>query len=141
MKKVKNPIFLEIDGVKYPSVDDYKDIKKHMDNGEAVVHWEFGNSLFPVIRNKEYCLIKPLKKDEQINDGDCVFCKIFGEYYMVHRVIESVAVRNEIWYRIGDTWGKTYGWTTEVYGKAYSTDVYEDVKERKTHNWLKKLVN
>ena len=121
----------EIDGIRVEN--DYEGIRKAMDNGESVMHWEGGSSMFPILMHGEYCKIVPLSK-EAAKVGDAVFCALtdkFGsKHYMVHRCTDIVkrhikGHEYENWYRIESTWGELYGWTNEVYGVAHSTNAFE----------------
>jgi len=118
-----------IDGVRV--VQDYDDIYRAMQNGETVLHWEYGNSLAPLINNGEFCKIKPCVPAE-VKRGDVVFCVLGGQYPMVHQVTEisNASYTGELWFKIGDTHDTTYGWTKEVYGIAVGTNIfYEEVKK------------
>ena len=117
---------LKVDGKEYLSIRDYEEIKKNLENGNSVVHWEEGTSLYPIIKDREYCLIKPIKSIDDIKLGDCVFCLVRG-YYMVHRVIDIIVHPTEGKYlEIGDTWNNVFGWTQNVYGIATSTGFFKD---------------
>ena len=133
---VDNPISLEIEGKEIPVVQSYESIKKFLDEGKTVVHWEGGDSLHPVIKNMEYCKISPISIDD-VKVGDCVFCRLDSKYFMVHRVNDIINhnVQGK-WFKIGNTWDNTYGWTQDVYGIAEATDVFQQEHQRK--KWYRK---
>lgn len=120
----------EIDGVRV--VQDSWEIAEALKNGESVYHWEFGDSLTPLIRDKEYCLIKPCVPID-VKRGDCVFCilddGIGHEYPMVHQVweISDASHTNELWFKIGSTMSTIFGWTKKVYGIAKGTNIYQEM--------------
>ena len=126
MKIVNSPT--QIDGINV--VQDYEEIEKLLKNGETMYHWETGDSLHPIIRNCEYCLIKPCTPTD-VKRGDAVFCVIDGpngnKFPMIHLVWEiSDAYHNgELWFKIGDTMATIFGWTNKVYGLAKGTDIFE----------------
>lgn len=120
----------EIDGVRV--VQDSWEIAEALKNGESVYHWEFGDSLTPLIRDKEYCLIKPCVPID-VKRGDCVFCILDDgmghEYPMVHQVweISDASHTNELWFKIGSTMSTIFGWTKKVYGIAKGTNIYQEM--------------
>ena len=121
----------EIDGIRV--VQDYDEIAKAMKNGETVLHWEGGNSLAPLINHLEHCRIEPIDSVDDIKRGDCVFCRMTDEqtqtkYYMVHQVweISDSGHDRKKWFKIGSTTSSIFGWTQEVLGIAYGTDIYQD---------------
>lgn len=139
MKKIVNEP-KEIDGVRV--VQDSWEIAEALKNGESVYHWEFGDSLTPLIRDKEYCLIKPCVPID-VKRGDCVFCILDDgmghEYPMVHQVweISDASHTNELWFKIGSTMSTIFGWTKKVYGIAKGTNIYQEMTP-KWKEFLKK---
>lgn len=113
----------EINGIKV--IQDYAEIKKQLEKGNLVYHWELGDSLYPLIRSGEYCLIKPIKPSE-VKRGDIVFCSVYGGY-MVHQVWEiSYGSSLDVpWFKIGDSHSSIFGWTIEVFGIAKGTNIFE----------------
>lgn len=131
MKVVNNPT--EIDGIRV--VQDYNEVAEALKNGETVLHWEAGTSLAPLINHLEYCRIYPIHSINDIKRGDCVFCRIKDdvtqmEYYMVHQVWEiSNSAHNRVkWFKIGSTMSTIFGWTKDILGIAYGTDIYQNEK-------------
>ena len=85
---------------------------------KPIVRYEFGNSMMPILRSGQFCLIKPLQENEEINIGDSVFCNVDG-YVGTHMVIlKSATDRDNTWYLIGTSSMHVIGWTDVVYGKA-----------------------
>jgi hypothetical protein len=121
----------EING--YRVVQDGKEIYESLSKGETVMHWESGNSMYPILMHMEYCKIHPAKKQE-IKIGDAVFCKFLyrneerkiSDFYMVHRCTEVIERDEELYFRIDSTDGNCFGWTKDVYGIAESTGIFQD---------------
>ena len=128
-----------IDGIRV--VQDSDEIARAMMNGETVYHWEAGDSMTPLIRHMEYCKIVPLNYGDTIERGDAVFCKIKDEtgqeYYMVHQVweISSCGHDRKTWYKIGSTGTSVFGWSCKVLGKAYGTDIFQEVTDEIRAAW------
>ena len=128
-----------IDGVRV--VQDSEEIARAMMNGETVYHWEAGDSMTPLIRHMEYCKIKPIDSVDEVERGDAVFCKMKAEngeeYYMVHQVWEISDCRfdRKKWFKIGSTGSSIFGWTCEVLGKAYGTDIFQEVTDEIRAAW------
>jgi hypothetical protein len=127
-----------IDGIRV--VQDNEEIAKALSNGETVYHWEAGDSMTPLINHMEYCKIVPLG-NEVIQRGDAVFCKIKSQtgeyYYMVHQVweISDCGHDGRKWYKIGSTGTSVFGWSCEVLGKAYGTDIYQEITDEIRAAW------
>lgn len=116
---------IKIKGIEYPSIDEYETMEKALKEGKSIVHWEEGHSLYPIIKSREYCLVKPIKSVDEIKIGDCVFCIVRG-YYMIHRVTDIINHPIEgKWFKIGDTWDTTFGWTQKILGIATSTGYFK----------------
>ena len=121
----------EIDG--YRVVQDGKEIYEALSKGETIMHWESGNSMYPILMHMEYCKIHPVKKQE-INKGDAVFCKFLyrneerkiSDFYMVHRCTDIVVRGDEYYFKIESTDNTLFGWTKDVYGVAESTNIFQD---------------
>lgn len=115
-----------IDGIEV--VQENEAILEHLIHGDSVYHWERGESMEPVLHDKEYCLIKPIPKDYEIKQGDAVFCNVNG-YLMTHIVWMVSNTAKTPYYLIGSTSGSLYGWTNQVFGIAYGTRILENVKD------------
>ena len=135
-KIVNNPTTLKINGDELRVVQDNEEILKCLKNGETVVHWEGGYSLHPIIQNMEYCKISPIKT-EDVKVGMCVFCCLENGTLMVHRVNDIITRNGVKWFKIGDTWDTTYGWTPNVFGLAESTDYFQDYPRKE--KWFEKI--
>lgn len=128
MTIVNNPT--EYDG--YRVVQNNEEIAEALKNGETVLHWEGGDSLTPLINHLEFCRIEPLRSIDDVKRGDCVFCRMTDpttqiKYYMVHQVweISDSGHDRKKWFKIGSTMSTIFGWTQEVLGIAYGTDIYQ----------------
>jgi hypothetical protein len=130
----------KIDGFRV--VQDSEEIAEALRNGETVYHWEAGDSMSPMLRHMEYCKIVPLGADE-IKEGDAVFCKLNSDtnplfhYYMVHQVWQKANFGHDgkTWYKIGSTMSTIFGWSSEVLGKAYGTDIFQVVTDEIKAMW------
>lgn len=118
-----------IDGLRV--IQDPHEMEQALKNGESFYHWEFGDSMTPLIRNREYCLVRPCVPIE-VKRGDAVFCVLNGEngmrWPMVHQVweISDASHTGELWFKIGSTGTSIFGWTKEVYGIAKGTDIFQE---------------
>ena len=121
---VKSP--KEIDGLRV--VQDYDELIEAISNKETVYHWEFGSSMSPMFPNKGYCRVQHSHKCD-IKTGDAVLCVVNGNP-MIHMVWQvSNMDETTPHFLIGSTSGSLYGWTTEVYGKAFATPYIEDIED------------
>ena len=118
----------------YRVVQDGEEIYKALQNGETVMHWESGNSMYPLLMHMEYCKISPREK-HHIAAGQPVFCSFLyrdkedGQLktaYMVHRCTEVFVRGGEYYFKIEGTDGTVFGWTKDVYGIAERTIVFQD---------------
>jgi hypothetical protein len=131
----------EIDGFRV--VQDSEEIAKALRNGETVYHWEAGDSMSPMLRHMEYCKIVPVAHPDDVKEGDAVFCKLNSDtnpllhYYMVHQVWQKADFGhdNKTWFKIGSTMTTVFGWSSEVLGKAYGTDIFQEVTDEIRAMW------
>jgi hypothetical protein len=136
MKTVNEPKI--IDGIRV--VQDENEIAEALKNNETVYHWEAGNSMEPLINHMEYCKIVPCVPID-VKRGDAVFCKMVTEtgepYYMVHQVWEIADCGHDHrkWFKIGSTGTQVFGWSCEVLGKAYGTDIYQEITPEIMNEW------
>ena len=139
MRVVNQPT--EIDGIRV--VQDYEEIAKALRDGETVYHWEAGDSMSPMLRHMEYCKIVPVAHPENVKEGDAVFCNINSDanpafhYYMVHQVWQKAYFGHDgkTWFKIGSTMTTIFGWSSEVLGKAYGTDIFQEVTDEIRAMW------
>jgi hypothetical protein len=136
MKTVNEPKI--IDGIRV--VQDENEIAEALKNNETVYHWEAGNSMEPLINHMEYCKIVPCVPID-VKRGDAVFCKMVTEtgepYYMVHQVWEIADCGHDHrkWFKIGSTGTQVFGWSCDVLGKAYGTDIYQEITPEIMNEW------
>lgn len=138
MKRIVNEPH-EVDGFRV--VQDSEEIYQALKQGETIMHWEAGSSMFPILMHLEYCRIRPLEENEEANVGDAVFCSFRGQFFMVHRCIDKVRRGDKVWYKIGTTGNTVYGWTDEVHGIAESTDVYQEWTDEMEEEYQKALAD
>lgn len=121
----------EIDGIRV--VQDDLGILEALKRGETVLHWESGNSMYPILQNMEYCKICPTKPKD-VRKGDPVFCSFNyihpethteEKAYMVHRCTDIYNRDSVLYFKIETTDGYCYGWTKDVYGIAKSTNIFQ----------------
>ena len=120
-------------------IQDNNEIAEALKRGESVYHWEAGESMRPLLNHMEYCLVVPLGNDT-VKRGDAVFCRLCdkdGGYYMVHQVWDVVHSSSDgkDWYKIGSTGTTFFGWSCEVLGKAYGTDIFQEVTQEIRDQW------
>lgn len=138
MKFVNEPD--KIDGFRV--VQDYEEMAEALKNGDTIYHWEMGDSMEPLINNMEYCKVRPLIDGEEVKEGDAVFCKVScedkKEHYMVHMVLQksNAGHDSKTWYKIGNTSTMVFGWTNEILGLAYGTDIYQEMTDEIINGWL-----
>ncbi len=117
----------------YRVVQDGKEIYEALSKGETVMHWEAGDSMYPILMHMEYCKIRPVEK-HSVNKGDAVFCKFcyrgddnqIHDFYMVHRCTEVFVRGGEYYFKIEGTNNQYFGWTKDVYGIAERTNIFQD---------------
>ena len=121
MKTVDSP--KTINGINV--VNRGKDIFEELMRGHKVYHWEAGDSMTPILRNMEYCLLEPVSSLDDVKVGDAVFCRL-NNVFMVHMVtMISDSAKAGKWFQISSTGGRIYGWTQEVFAIAKGTDIFE----------------
>ena len=105
MKAVGNPITL--DGIRV--INDTELLVNTLKEGETVAHWEYGDSMIPLLISGQYVRLEPIH--ETPHNGDIVYCLVDGEW-MCHMV--WVVNRFTKQCLIGSTSGELYGWADEV---------------------------
>ena len=139
MRIVNQPT--EIDGFRV--VQDSEEIADALRHGETVYHWEAGDSMSPMLRHMEYCKIVPVAHPDDVKEGDAVFCKLNGDqnpllhYYMVHQVWQKANFghNGKTLFKIGSTMTTIFGWSSEVLGKAYGTDIFQEITPEIRAEW------
>lgn len=140
MRVVNQPT--EIDGIRV--VQDPEEIAEALKNGETVYHWEAGDSMSPMLRHMEYCKIVPCAPID-VHEGDAVFCKLNSDsnplfhYWMVHQVWQRANFGHDhrLWFKIGSTMTTIFGWSSEVLGKAYGTDIFQEITDEIREEWAR----
>lgn len=114
----------EIGGVKVSNT--YEEAISLLKEGKQTYKWEYGDSMFPILCSKEYCLIEPVTSLDDIHENDAVLCVVNG-FTMIHMVSKVFDVKNRgKWFLISTTQGTTFGFTNMIYGKCYSTDIFHE---------------
>lgn len=131
-----------IEGIKV--IDSYDVIAEELIKGNEVYHWETGDSMFPILKDREYCLITPVRNIDLIKVGDPVFARMVEpngtEYFMVHMVtlISDRGADGKKWFQIGSTSGDIFGWTSDILGLAKGTNIFQK-GETEEGGWWKIL--
>jgi hypothetical protein len=91
-------------------------------SGESVAFRESGNSMCPRIKSRELCTYAPVLTDDDVDEGDVVFCRVGGHYYthMVHAKQRKQKLEDGFTYQIGNLRGHINGWTglNNIYGRV-----------------------
>ena len=108
----------------YPVVQDaFRAVECLRTNKVPIARYEYGNSMMPILRSGQFCVIKPLEHDEEANIGDAVFCYVNG-YLGTHMVLMKSKIDPEkTWYLIGMTNTQPIGWTKNIFGIANALNV------------------
>ena len=69
---VKSPT--EINGVRV--VNNAGDALDALMDGETVARFEYGDSMMPMLKSGEYCILHPVTNPNKVNIGDAVFCNL-----------------------------------------------------------------
>ena len=91
-------------------------------SGQTIARYEFGDSMFPILKSGQFCKIVPLTEKDEIKQGDCVFSNIDGciNTHMVWLISENE--KGEKMYCIASTSGHIMGWTKDIAGKCYGIE-------------------
>jgi len=85
-----------------------------LQKGETFETSEKGNSMTPKIKSGQKHLLAPVKKWEDCNVDDIVYCKVHGRMFT-----HLVKAKNDVQgLQIGNNHGHINGWTKQVYGKV-----------------------
>ena len=129
----------EINGIRV--VQDEDEVVKALANGETVCRYEWGDSMFPILRNGEYANLIPIKDISEVKRGDAVFCRMPEGYCMTHQVweISDSGYDGKPWFKIGSTMSTIFGWTQEVLAIAKGTDHFQKFT-REYRSWMKEKI-
>lgn len=113
-------------------IQDEEEAVKALKEGKQVMRYEFGDSMFPILKNGEYARLIPKSQFRPIKQGDAVFCKMTDEqgnsWYLTH----IVWMVSNSFYLIGSTGGHLNGWVhkSQVFAIALPTNkIVEKEKE------------
>lgn len=125
---VKNPT--ELLGVPVIPLSREHELILALSQKKSAARFEYGDSLSPMVRSGEYCILRPVSEADEIKVGDIVFClvqTIDGQkFYMTHMVlnISSSGHDKTKWYQIGSSWGEIFGWSNKILAKAEGTNIF-----------------
>ena len=99
-------------------------IKAQLIAGKTVAYRSSGWSLFPRVHSNDLCCYHPVRFDEQVDEGDIVFCNVQPSgYYYAHLVKEKEWHYGDgRWkYWISNLAGRINGWCylQHIYGKLF----------------------
>ena len=105
-------------------VQDEYEVVEALENNEAVTRFEFGDSLSPIVFSGEYLILKPIKSNDEISEGDIVFCQLEDGILMTHMVLIKANEK----FLISSTNGMIFGWSRKIYAKceSFSPRVFYD---------------
>lgn len=86
-----------------------------INNKENIIIIGFGQSMTPILKSGQPCIIEPITEETVLNKNDIVFCKVNGHYYL-HKI---TAIKNKLSYQISNNHGHVNGWISikNIYGK------------------------
>jgi SOS-response transcriptional repressor LexA len=90
---------------------------ENLQNGESVSFRPKGNSMQPRINSGDLVTVSP--DTSSVSEGDIVFCKVKGNYY-VHLVKSEKTEGDKKLFLIGNNKGGINGWVTRngIFGKV-----------------------
>lgn len=87
---------------------------ERLQNNETFTTSEKGNSMIPLIKSGQEHILAPVKKWDDCNVDDIVYCKVRGNFY-THLVKAKDDQKGLL---IGNNKGGINGWTKQIYGKV-----------------------
>lgn len=124
VKIVNSPKTIMYKGEEIKVVNDINEAVKELKKGNEIARFEFGNSMYPILKSGEYGVVVPIDI-YNVNIGDAVLCEVNGQLmtHMVMMVSDSACDGRYV--LIGNTWMQFYGWTNKVYGGVIGTNILE----------------
>lgn len=58
---------------------------QHLLNGETCKVVGFGQSMVPILKSGQACIVEPVTGDTILKKNDIVFCKVSGHFYL-HKI-------------------------------------------------------
>lgn len=92
----------------------YLYIKDRLETAECVMMAASGNSMTPLIKSGSKLI---LRKTNDYQVGDVVFCKVKGNFY-----IHKITKKSNDKYLISNNKGHDNGWTDKVFGRVVSVN-------------------
>ena len=93
-------------------MDKNNDIMMRLQVGQMVQTRLSGNSMAPRIKSRQLVTIEPASV-AQVKEGDVVFCKVNGKFYL--HLVTKKGVDGRV--MISNNCGYDNGWTRNLYGK------------------------
>ena len=79
--------------------------------------------MVPRIKSRELCTYAPVLTDDDVKEGDVVFCRVGGHYYthLVHT--KQKVADGSFRFQIGNMRGNINGWTglNNIFGRVINT--------------------
>lgn len=88
---------------------------QHLLDGETCKVVGFGQSMVPILKSGQACIVEPVKEDTKLSKNDIVFCKVSGHFYL-HKIS---AIKGNT-YQISNNHGHINGTILKknIYGKV-----------------------
>lgn len=87
---------------------------ERLQKGESFITSERGNSMTPLIKDKQKFRLQTVIFLKNLNEGDIVYCKVKGRFYT--HLVKAIDDKRGV--LIGNNHGRINGWTKQVYGKV-----------------------
>ena len=99
-------------------------IRSQLAEGKTVAYRQSGWSLYPRVYSNDLCCYLPVRFEEQVQEGDIVFCSVQPNgYYYAHLVKEKEWDDSNRCYKywISNLKGRLNGWChiQHIYGKLF----------------------
>ena len=111
-------------------------VKERLQNTNRASYVSSNNSLWPRVANGHMCVYDPVSEDDQVEEGDIVFCEVRysrdGHFlFDAHQVLMKKLYRDTYWYSIGTIHGYCKGHCRigTIYGKLIWNG------RRSNHEW------
>jgi aspartyl-tRNA synthetase len=96
---------MNIDNINEKLYKENKYAEEALKENEYIKIKGVGNSMTPILKNKQTVLVQRINKETQLEKNDIIFCKV-GPYYYLHKIISI----NKDRYQIGNNHGHVNGW-------------------------------
>lgn len=96
-----------VDGLKV--IEDINEAVKVLENGETIAHWEWGESMMPILQSGQYVRLTPCYTTPDV--GDIVLGYV-NSHWTCHLALKVNKASG--WCQIGTTNGEEIGWTKDI---------------------------